>query len=87
MIAILEWTLSNVQQNIEQLQTPQNHRLRTDSSLSHRRGGGGGGGGGLNAFYWYQIFAPDSAVVEVQGMFSSDGGHLTNAMYHHGETL
>ena len=32
----------------------QNHRLRTDSSLSHR----GGGGGGLNAFYWYQTFCP-----------------------------
>ena len=28
-----------------------------------------GGGGGLNAFYWYQIFALDSAVVEVQEMF------------------
>ena len=26
----------------------------------------GGGGGGLNALYWYQIFALDSAVVEVQ---------------------
>ena len=49
--------------------------------------GGGGGGGGLNAFYWYQIFALDSAVVEVQEMFSSHGGHLTNAMYHHGKTL
>ena len=46
-----------------------------------------GGGGGLNAFYWYQIFAVDSAVVEVQEMFSSDGGLLTNAMYHHGNTL
>ena len=34
--------------------------------------------GGLNAFYWYQIFALDSAVVEVQEMFSSHGGHLTN---------
>ena len=33
--------------------------------------GGGGGGGGLNAFYWYQIFALDSAVAEVQEMFSS----------------
>ena len=55
-------------------------RLRTDSSLSHR-----GGGGGLNAFYWYQIFTLDSAVVEVQEMFSSHGGHLTNAMYHHGD--
>ena len=49
--------------------------------------GGGGGGGGLNANYWYQIFALASAVVEVQEMFSSHGGHLTNAMYHHGETL
>ena len=62
-----------------------------DSSLSHRGGGGGGGGegGGLkfNAFYWYQIFTLDSAVVEVQELFSSHGGHLTNAMYHHGKTL
>ena len=31
-----------------------------------------GGGGGLNAFYWYQIFALDSAVVEVQEMFISN---------------
>ena len=45
------------------------------------------GGGGLNAFYWYQIFALDSVVVEVQEMFSWHGGHLTKAMYHHGETL
>ena len=42
-------------------------------------------GGGVNAFYWYQIFALDSAVVEVQENFSSHGGHLTNAMYHHGK--
>ena len=28
-----------------------------------RERGGGGGGGGLNAFYWYQIFALDSAGV------------------------
>ena len=41
--------------------------------------------GGLNAFYWYQIFALDSAVVEVQEIFRSHGGHLTNAMYHHGK--
>ena len=46
----------------------------------------GGGGWGLNAFYWYQIVALDSAVVEVQEMFSSHGGHLTNAMYHHGKS-
>ena len=41
--------------------------------------------GGLIAFHWYKIFALDSAVVEVQEMFSSHGGHLTNAMYHHGK--
>ena len=46
-----------------------------------------GGGGGLDAFYWFQIFALDSAVVEVQEMFSSLGSLLTTAMYHHGETL
>ena len=32
--------------------------------------------GGLNAFYRYQLFALDSAVVEVQEMFISHGGHL-----------
>ena len=37
--------------------------------------------GGLNAFYWYQIFALDSAVVEVQEMFSLHRGHLTNAKH------
>ena len=42
--------------------------------------------GGLKGFYWHQIFALDSAVVEVQEMFSSHGGHLINAMCHHGET-
>ena len=73
MIAKLEWTQSKAQQNIEQLLNPtmgatikqknqqqQNHRLRTDSSQSHW------GGGCLNAFYWYQIFPLDSAVVEAQ---------------------
>ena len=43
--------------------------------------------GGLNAFYWYQIFALDSAVVEVQEMISSHGSFLTIAMYHRIETL
>ena len=33
------------------------------------------------------FFSLDSAVVEVQEMISSHEGHLTNAMYHHGETL
>ena len=69
---------------INKNQQQQNHRLRTENSLSHR---GRGGGGGLNAFYWYQIFTLNSAVVEVQEMFSSQGGLLTNAWYHHGETL
>ena len=53
-----------------------------DNSLSNR-----GRGGGLSAFYWYQIFALKSAVADVQEMFSSHGSLLTNAMYHHGETL
>ena len=43
--------------------------------------------GSLNAFYWYQIFVLDSAVVEVQEISSSHRGHLINAIYHHGETL
>ena len=43
--------------------------------------------GRLNVFYWYQIFALDSTVVEVQEMFSSHGSLLTIAMYHNGETL
>ena len=41
----------------------------------------------LNAFYCYQIFALNSAVVEVQEMFSLHGSLLANAMYHHGEIL
>ena len=43
--------------------------------------------GGLNSFYWYQIFALDSAVVEAQKMLSSHEGFLTIAMYHYGETI
>ena len=91
MIAILEWTQSNVQQNIEQLQTPTmgvtiNKKSTTTEPppLNEQQPKPPGG---LNAFYWYQIFALDSGVVEVQEMFSSHRGHLTNAMYHHGETL
>ena len=49
--------------------------------------GGGGGGGGLNAINRYQIYALDSAFVEVQEMFSSHGSLLTNAIYNRGETL
>ena len=35
-----------------------------------------GGEGGLNACYWYQIFDLDSAVFEVQRMFSSQVSSL-----------
>ena len=45
----------------------QHQRLRTDSSLSHQ-------GCGLNAFHWYQIYALDSAVVELQEI--SYFGHI-----------
>ena len=41
---------------------------------------------GLNTFYWYQIFALDF-VIKTQKMFSSHGGFLTIAMYHHRETI
>ena len=40
----------------------QNHRLRTDSSLFLW--------GALIAFYWYQIFALESAVVEAQNVLA-----------------
>ena len=43
---------------IDNNQQQQNHRLRTDSSLYLR--------GAKIAFYWYQIFALESAVVEAQ---------------------
>ena len=89
MIAILERTQSNVQQNIEQFQTPTMevtiNKKSTTTEPPPLKGQQPKPPGGLNAFNWYQIFALDSAVVEVQEMFSSHGGHLTNAMYHHGE--
>ena len=91
MIAILERTQSNVQQNIEQLQTPTMgvtiNKKSTTTEPPPYNGQQPKPPTGLNAFYWYQIFALDSAVVEVQEMFSSHGGHQANAMYHHGETF
>ena len=44
-------------------------------------------GVGLNVFYLYQIFALDSVVVKHTKMFSSHGGFLTIALYHHRETI
>ena len=85
MVAKLERIKSNAHQNKDQHRTPtnngryhktiyqqqQNHRLRTDSILSHR-------GGDLNAFYWRQIVALDSVVVNTQNLFSSQRGFQTN---------
>ena len=45
------------------LQTNPWHREEEPHNLHETQGGGGGG---LNAFYLYQIFALDSAVVEVK---------------------
>ena len=68
---------STVRKPIDQQQ--QIHRLKTDTAKAT-------GWGGLNAFYWYQIFALDSAVVDVQKMFSSHGSLLTiiiTSLYRH----
>ena len=74
MISILEWTLKNVQQNIEQLHTPPIRvTINTKSTTTEpppQNGQPPKPPGGFNAFYRYQIFALDSAVVEVQEMFS-----------------
>ena len=56
----------------------QNYRLITVKAT---------GGGGINAFYWYQIFDLDSAVVEAQVVLSLLEGLITIAMYHHRETI
>ena len=53
-----------------------NHRLRTDISQSHWSGGGG-----FNAFYWYQIFALDTAVVEAQNMLHTGQCKRTGGCY------
>ena len=73
MIAKLEWTLCNAQQNIEQLQNPTMgvtiNNKSTTTELLPKNGQQQKPLGGLNAFYWYQIFALVSAVVEAQKMF------------------
>ena len=57
---------------------PSNHPTLNFRDLLHE---------GWTAFYWYQIFTLDFAIVEVQEMFGLHGSLLTYAMYHHGETL
>ena len=76
MIAKLEWTQSNVQQNIEQLQNPamgvtiNNESTTAEPSPYNGQQPKSLGGGGLTAFYWYKIFALDSAVVEAQKCYA-----------------
>ena len=67
--------VSDYDQEIPQSQTADTPWHREEEPLNHHETPG------------RQIFALDSAVVEVHEMFSSHGGHLTNAMFHHGETL
>ena len=73
----------NLHKQLEQQKTmnqqQQNHRLRTGSLKAT--------GGGVNAYYWYQILAQDSVVVKTFNFFSSHGGFLTYAMYHHREAI
>ena len=70
MIAKLEWTQSNAQQNVEQLQNrTMGVTINNESTTTEPPPKGGQQPKplwGLNAFYWYQIFALDSAVVEAQ---------------------
>ena len=89
IIAILERTQSNAQQNIEQNIIPivsnNQQRLNNNRTTALERTAAKVSGG-LDAFYWNQIFALDSAVVEAQNV-SSHGGFLTIAMYHHREII
>ena len=72
MIAKLDLTQSNTKQNIEQLQNPtmrvtiNNESLTTEPPPSNEQQPKPLGG--FNTFYWYQIFALDSAVVEAQNV-------------------
>ena len=80
MIAKLEWTQSNAQQNIEQLLNPtMGVTINNNRTTALKRTAAKAIWGGLNAFYWYQIIALDSAIVEA--------GFLTIAMYHHREII
>ena len=91
MIAKLECKLSHLQQNIDQLQTAtmgatMNNKPTTTEPQA-KDGQQSKPLWDLNAFYRYQIFALDSAVVKVQEMFSSHVSLLTKATYQHGGTL
>ena len=71
MIAKLEWTQRNAQQHTEQLQNPTMGVTINKEAINNNRTTAlertaANAIGGLNAFYRYQIFALDSAVVEAQ---------------------
>ena len=85
------WTQRNAQQNIEQSQNPtMGVTINNESTTTEPPALNGQQPkplGGLNAFYCYQIFAIDSAVVEAHKILRSHGGVLTIAMYYHRETM
>ena len=70
MNAKLEWTQYNAQQNIEQLLNPSIRATINNESTTTEPPPYNGQQlkslGVFNVFYWYQIFALDSAVVEAQ---------------------
>ena len=74
MIANLERTQSNTQQNEDKHSTPTNNGKHTKQQINNNRTTSfeltaaqtTSGGGGLNAFYWYQIFALDSVAVQTK---------------------
>ena len=87
MIAKLERTQSNEQQNIEQLQNPTMGVTINNNRTTALEQTAAKSTEGLNAFYGYQILALGPAVVEAQKMVSSHGGFLTIVLYHHRETI
>ena len=69
MIAKLEWTQSNAQQNktiIESHNEINNQQRINNNITTALEWKAAKATGGLNVFHWYQIFALDSAVVEAQ---------------------
>ena len=73
MIAKLEWTQSNLQQNIEQTdsdnESSNNQRINNSRTTALERTAAETRGGGLN--FLRVIFALKSTVVEVHAMLSS----------------
>ena len=87
MIAKLEWTQSNVHENIELLQNPTMGVTINNKRITAFEQAASKPTGGFNAFYLYQIFDLNSAVVYAQKVLSSHGGFLSIAMYHRRETI